>query len=770
VTKDATETREAPTNFIRAIIEHDLEEGRVEAAVTRFPPEPNGYAHIGHAKSICLNFALGKDYGGRCHLRFDDTNPETEDHEFVESIKKDIAWLGFDWGEHLYFASDYFDRFYALAQKLIRDGKAYVCSLDEDAIRDYRGTVTQPGRPSPDRDRPAEQSLALLEEMKRGDHPEGAYTLRAKIDMASPNMKMRDPLLYRIRHASHYRTGDTWHIYPMYDFAHCLSDSIEGITHSICTLEFENNRELYDWLIRETRVANVPHQYEMARLNLNYTVMSKRKLMQLVREGHVAGWDDPRMPTLAGMRRRGYRPEAIRDFCERIGVAKANSVVDIEQLESSVRADLNHVARRVLCVLDPLEVVITTLTETETLTGSYFPPDVPRMRAETRAIPFTKRILIERSDFMDDPPKRYHRLAPGREVRLRHGYVIKCDEVVRDAEGTPIELLCSHDPETLGRNPTDRKVKGTIHWVSADQARRVEVRLYDRLFAHERPDGDKDTDFKANLNPDSLEVVRGFIEPAIRDEPGGRWYQFERHGYFYADPHDSEPGSPVFNKTVGLRDGWAKLTETKTEKPAERPEPKPVRRTRQKPIWETRERDPEQRRRYDHYRAELGLSEEVADLLTAEREVADFFEIALTAHGNAQGVANWVTTELLRELKDRRIDALPFGPERLGELVALIDEGTISGRVAKDVFGEMMVSGEAPGSIVEAKGLRQVSDTGALVPMIESLIEANPDKVQRYRDGRTNMMGFFVGQIMKQTGGKANPKLVNELLRERLEG
>ncbi|MDJ0838432.1 MAG: glutamine--tRNA ligase/YqeY domain fusion protein [Acidobacteriota bacterium] len=758
----------APSNFIRNIIEEDLRSGKHDRVVTRFPPEPNGYLHIGHAKSICLNFGLSTTgENGRCHLRFDDTNPETEDMEFVESIQRDIRWLGFEWNEHLYFASGYFDRFYELAIKLIEDGKAYVDSQSLEEMRANRGTVTQPGKHSPYRERSVAENLDLFERMARGEFPEGAHVLRAKIDMASPNMKMRDPLLYRIRHAHHYRTGDKWHIYPMYDYAHCLSDSFEGVTHSVCTLEFENNRELYDWVIRETGVPCVPRQYEFARLGLNYTVMSKRKLKQLVEENFVSGWDDPRMPTIAGMRRRGYTPSAIRDFCERIGVAKANSTVDIGQLEFSVRNDLNAFAPRVMCVLDPLKVTLTNFPagkKEEMLTGSLYPHDIP-LEGE-REIPFSREIYIERSDFMEDPPKKFHRLAPGREVRLRHGYVVRCDEVIKNGSGAVVELRCSYDPDTLGKNPPDRKIKGTIHWVSVNRALSAEVRLYDRLFKDERPDGDKDVDFKDHLNPDSLKVVTGYVEPCVADDEPGSRYQFERQGYFISDPVDSDPDELVFNRTVSLRDSWSKIAEPAAEQPKTAPKPKPKATAKPAAPKATRERTPQQQVLYDKYR-DLGLSDEDADLISAEDTVAGLFEDAAAAHDNPKGIANWVVNEVLRALKDR--DGLPFDGAALGELVKLIDEGTISGKIGKDVFEEMLSSGEGPAAVVERKGLRQVSDAGALEPIIDQLIAANPDKAARYREGKKSMMGFFVGQVMKQTGGKANPQLVNQLIRSKLD-
>ena len=551
----------AGLDFIRQIVADDLASGKHTTVVTRFPPEPNGYLHIGHAKSICLNFGLaGETPGGRCHLRFDDSNPETEDMEYVEAIKRDVSWLGFDWGEHLYYASDYFEKLYGFAVSLIETGKAYVCSLSEEEIRQYRGTVTRPGTDSPYRDRTVEENLDLFSRMRTGEFADGEHVLRARIDMGAPNMKMRDPLLYRIRHAPHYRTSDTWCIYPMYDFTHCLSDALEFITHSICTLEFENNRELYDWIIDNVPAPSKPRQIEFARLNLNYTVMSKRRLIELVEGGHVSGWDDPRLPTIAGLRRRGYTPESIRNFSDRIGVAKANSVVDVALLENSIRDDLNTKAPRVMGVLDPLKVVIVNYPEgeAEELEAPYFPDDPPKMG--TRKVPFSREIFIERADFMEDPPKKFFRLSPGREVRLRWAYFITCEDVKRNEKGDIVELHCRYDPETRGGDaPDGRKVKGTIHWVSAPHALDAEVRLYDRLFSDPTPDSGKDADFMRHLNPHSLDVVSARVEPSLADAKPGERFQFERTGYFMTDPEDHSADRPVFNRIVPLRDSWAKI-------------------------------------------------------------------------------------------------------------------------------------------------------------------------------------------------------------------
>ncbi len=555
----------APPNFIRYIIEEDMKSGKYDGrVVTRFPPEPNGYLHIGHAKSICLNFGFVRDYKGTCHLRFDDTNPGKESVEYVDSIKKDVHWMGFDWGDHLYFASDYFDQLYAHAEQLIRDGKAYVDSLSAAEIREYRGTLTEPGKESPFRSRSVEENLDMFRRMRAGEFPEGAHVLRAKIDMASPNIVMRDPTLYRIRRMHHHRTGDKWCIYPLYDFTHCISDSIERVTHSICTLEFDNNRELYDWVLDTLDIYH-PQQIEFARLNLTYTVLSKRKLIELVSGGHVSGWDDPRMPTISGMRRRGYTPEAIRNFCDRIGVARRDSMVDFALLEYCVREDLNKRAPRVMGVLKPLKVVIENYPEgqTEELEAINNPEDPS---AGTRMVPFSREIYIEQDDFMEDPPKKFFRLGPGREVRLRYAYFITCTDVIKDADGNVTELRCTYDPATRGGDaPDGRKVKGTLHWVSAGQAYDAEVRLYSHLFTAENPN--EGPDFTEHLNPDSVEVLAGCkLEPGLREaEPESR-YQFERIGYFSVDSRDSAPGRPVFNRIVTLRDTWAKIQKKSKKK------------------------------------------------------------------------------------------------------------------------------------------------------------------------------------------------------------
>ncbi len=767
------------TNFIRAIIENDLRKdkhgGRI---VTRFPPEPNGYLHLGHAKSICLNFGLARDYDGECNLRFDDTNPATEDLEYVDSIKEDIRWLGFDWGPREYYASDYFPQLYEYAVLLIKTGNAYVDSLDDEQIRDHRGTVTQPGKPSPYRDRSISENIDLFGRMRAGEFRDGAHVLRAKIDLASNNMKMRDPLLYRIRHAHHYRTGDDWCIYPMYDFAHPLSDAIEGVTHSLCTLEFDNNRELYDWVLDHTVGEPRPHQYEFARLNLDYTVMSKRKLLTLVRDGHVAGWDDPRMPTLAGFRRRGVRPSAIRTFCDAIGIAKAENRVDMSLLEHTIRDDLNFEAPRVMAVVRPLKVVITNYQERETewLDASYWPHDVPK--TGLRKIPFGREIYIDRDDFRENPPGKYYRLAPGREVRLRYGYFITCTDVIKDDDGVLTELRCTYDPETRGGHaPDGRSVRGTIHWVEARHALPAEVRLYDRLFQVADPDAGEEG-LVERLNPNSFVVTgESVVEPSVaNDDPDVR-YQFEREGYFWRDPRDSSTERLVFNRIVPLRDTWAKIEkrdgesrETAAEKSVKHG-PK-VQRHEAAPSMEERigHLSVRQRERFDRLSQEHGLPDDDALVLAENPDLIAFYEEVLASYDEPRPVAKWIVNELLREVKARSIERVGIAPHQLADLVRLVEENTLSGSKAKDVFLETIKTGTDPSHVVRARRLQQVSDRRELDPVIEAVVRSHPDKVDEYRDGKRGLIGFFMGHVMRQTGGNANPELARRLLEEKLEG
>ncbi|MEL6344108.1 MAG: glutamine--tRNA ligase/YqeY domain fusion protein [Myxococcota bacterium] len=765
----------AAGNFVRDIITGHLDEARYSQVVTRFPPEPNGYLHIGHAKAICLDFGMAKEFGGRCHLRMDDTNPLTEETEYVEAIKRDIRWLGFDWGDHFYFASDRFDQFYDFAVQLINDGKAYVDSQTIDEIRENRGTVTQPGTPSPFRDRSADENLALLKRMRAGDFPDGAHVVRAKIDMSHPNMQMRDPLLYRIRHATHHRTGDDWCIYPMYDFAHCLTDAMEGVTHSLCTLEFENNRDIYDWVLEATgHTEPRTHQYEFARLEFTYTITSKRRLLRLVKEGHVSDWDDPRMPTLAGVRRRGIPAEAIVDFCARLGVSKANSVVDIAQFEHVVREHLNRSTPRVMAVLDPLKIIIDNYPtgQTELIKAPFFPegddPDAARL------LPFSRELYIEREDFMEDPPKKFYRLAPGREVRLRWAYFITCVSVDKDADGNIVALHCTYDPDTSGGNaPDGRKVKATLHWVSAERGAAAPVRLYERLFNVEQPLAG-DGDFIAALNPNSLKTVDAIVEPFLLQATPGTRFQFERKGYFISDTEDSAEGAPVFNRIVTLKDAWKRIQ--KRDDGAAKP--KQPKKPKNKPSKQKKaplnvdaaraEKSPELAARFDRFRTALKLSDEDAHMLTDNDARAAFFEAAIAAHSNPQGVANWINNELMATLKDQPIDSLPFNGTALGALVRLIDEGVISTRIAKTVLEKMLKGQGAPAAIVEKEGLKQLSSPEALHPILDQVFAANEAVVAQIRGGDARRRGFLMGQIMKASQGRANPQLVNQLLDARL--
>ncbi len=817
---DPTDHRISGRDFIRQIIDRDLSAGRhPDGIVTRFPPEPNGFLHIGHAKSIVLNFGIAEEFGGeagspgrrsRCHLRFDDTNPTTEDVRYVEAIQEDVRWLGYDWKEHLYFASDYFEAMYDFAEELIGKGLAYVDSQSDEAIREGRGTVTQPGRPSPFRTRSVDENLDLFRRMRDGEFPNGAHVLRARINMASPNMLMRDPVLYRIRHAEHYRTGTAWCIYPLYDFAHPLEDALEGVTHSLCTLEFENNRELYDWVVENTNVPSRPRQYEFARLNLDYTVMSKRKLLRLVQEGDVSGWDDPRMLTIAGLRRRGFTPEAIRAFCEMIGVARSDSRVDMGKLEYSIRDDLNRKAPRVLCVIRPLKVVVTNWPEgkRQELEAPYFPHDVPL--EGSRSLPFTRELLIEREDFAEDPPKGFRRLVPGGEVRLRYAYVMRCDEVVKDDKGEVVELRCSVDPATLGEDvPSDRRVKGTIHWVSATESIPCQVRLYDRLFTVPDPDvavpppreedaaakGDgaaKDEvaaegSFRRFLNPDSLELVEGArVEPSVLGDPEDTRYQFERVGYFWRDPQDSTGDRLVFNRIVTLRDAWSRtLVREKPgvsagdpaggsgrertggdlpSGPGERP---PV--------------PPQVQARADALQATFGLSEVDAEILARDPEVDRFYRDVVDAYsafapepddprfpGGAGPVANWLIHDLPAVQGDRPLEALPFGARELASLVALVETGTVSSTGGKEVLEVLGREGGDPDEIVARLDLVQLRDESALGEVVDTVLTANAGKVTAYRGGKTGLLGFFMGQVMRATDGKADPEVAKELLRARL--
>ncbi len=760
--------------------------------MTRFPPEPNGFLHIGHAKSICLNFGAAAEHDGVTHLRFDDTNPETEDELYVRSIQEDVRWLGFDWGEHLYFASDYFERLFEYAIELIEAGLAYVDSSSEEEIRECRGTVTEPGRPTAYRDRSVAENLDLFRRMRAGEFENGAHVLRAKIDLASPNMLMRDPVFYRIRHADHYRTGGDWCIYPLYDFTHCLSDSIEGITHSVCTLEFDNNREVYDWILDHVDVPRPqPRQYEFAPLSLEYTLLSKRFYLRLIEEGYLRGWDDPRMPTLAGIRRRGVPAAALRAFCDMIGVAKTESRVDIAKLEYAIRDELNPVAPRVMCVLRPLKLVIDNLAEgeVEELDAPYFPKDIGK--EGSRRLPFTRELLIERDDFEEDPPKGFRRLVPGGEVRLRYGYVVRCVDVVKDEDGVITELHCTYDPETRGGStPDGRKVKGTVHWVSASHSLPTEVRLYDRLFSVPDPENvEEGEDFVVHLNPDSLTVLTDSrVEPSVASDSPDTTYQFERTGYFVRDVGDSTPDHLVFNRTVTLRDSWARarkaaenggaehrpsLEETKADgrkagRVVESDGGKGVASTA--PSVSPRPDDPEDAARYDGLREGHGLAESEASVLAQDPGLAELFNEGSEHSADVAGLAKWIVNEVPRVLEDGPIDALLFGGRELARLVELVATGEVSGRAARDVLVVLATEGGDPDAVIEARGLGRVSDASTLRPMVVRLIETNPAQAQGYRDGKTGLMGFFVGQVMKETNGAADPEVTQNLLREALMG
>jgi glutaminyl-tRNA synthetase len=756
VADDNREGGVSSSNFIRSIIDEDLASGKHAGVVTRFPPEPNGYLHIGHSKSICLNFGLARDYQGRCHLRFDDTNPLAEDVEYVESIQNDVRWLGFDWKENLFHASDYYQKLYDFAVKMVQDGTAYVCSLNEAEIREYRGSVNEAGRPSPYRSRTVAENMDLLERMKAGEFADGAHVLRARIDMANPNMKMRDPLIYRIRKAHHHRTGDDWCIYPMYDFAHGLSDSIEGITHSLCTLEFENNRELYDWFLVAAGVAHKPQQIEFARLFLAYTVMSKRKLLRLVKEGHVNGWDDPRMPTIAGLRRRGVTAAAIRAFCDRIGVAKGNSMVEYETLEYCIREDLDRLAPRAMAVMEPLKLVLENYPEDgeEMLEGSFWPGGSER--SGSRGLPFGREIYIERSDFMEHPTAGFRRLSPGGEVRLRFAYIVKCTGVVKDAEGAIVALRGTYDPDSKsGTVGSRRKVKGTVHWLAAKHARPAELRLYDQLFTVEVPDAAED--FLSVINPDSLHVHNALVEPALGEAAGGSHWQFERQGYFFADPLDSSAGAPVFNRVVGLRD-----TSTK-EAPA-----REVTVSQKRPSTQPASPSVVALTGDDLVQFEAlcarGVASSEARVLSLDKQALGFFESAVAAHNNAAGVAKWVVNVLLGQVKSTGWEGLRIDGAALGGLVDLIDGGTLSNHIARQVLDEMLADGSTAQAVVDARGLAQISDTDALQQAVDAVIAKNPDEVARFRGGNQRLIGFFIGQVMKATKGQANAAMVRDLL------
>ena len=751
-------------DFLRQIIDDHIKTGKYNGKViTRFPPEPNGYLHIGHAKSININFGIAKDYpGGKCHLRLDDSDPAKESYEYVESIKKDVKWLGYDWEDNIFFASDYFEKLYEYAEFLINKGRAYVCSLSEEKTREYRGTVTEAGKLSPYRERSVEENLDLFRRMRAGEFKDSEHVLRAKIDMANPNMKMRDPVLYRIRHIEHYRQGNKWCIYPMYDFTHCLSDAMEGITHSICTLEFENNRELYDWVINACEIKEPrPHQYEFARLNLNYTMMSKRKLLELVEKKYVNGWDDPRIPTISGLRRRGVTPEAIKAFCDSIGIAKANSIVDMAQFEYCLRNDLNKKVPRVLAVLNPLKVVIENYPEGQKkiINAPYYPHDVPL--TGSRDIPFSREIYIEKSDFMENPPKGFYRLSPGKEVRLRYAYIIKCKEVIKNEKGEITELRCTYDPTTKsGEDTSGKKIKGTIQWVSVPHAENVEVRLYDRLFNIENPATIQD-----GFNEKSLRILsNSYVEPAVAKAPAGSRFQFERLGYFYLDPVEYRQCKLVFNRIVTLRDSWAKISATKEKKPQKEVAQKP----QEQAAFDVTELPAEVRERFEKYIENYDIHKEEALTIAKSEDLSRLYEQAASIYNNPQGIAAFISTELAREIKDKSLEELSFTPDNLVELIKLIDEKIISVKIAKDVFASTIKGKGSPAEIVEREGLKQINNSEELEPVIDKIIKNNPKNVELYKSGKTKLFGFFIGQVMKETSGCANPDLINDLLIKKL--
>ncbi len=745
-------------DFLRTIVEADIKSGKVKEVVTRFPPEPNGFPHIGHAKSIAINFGIARDYNGHCNLRMDDTNPTKEDTKYVEALKSAVEWLGFEWKDDVCYTSDYFPRIYDYAIELIKMGKAYVDSLPEDEIREYRGTVKEAGKRSKYADRTIEENLELFEKMKNGEFKDGEHILRAKIDMSAANMKLRDPLLYRIRHVEHFRAGNTWAVYPMYDFAHCLSDYIEGVSHSICTLEFENNRDIYNWVLETLGLTpERPYQHEFARLGINYTVMSKRKLLELVEGGQVDGWDDPRLPTIAGYKRRGYTPESILAFCDSVGIAKANSMVDVSQLEFCIRDDLNPKVPRVMCVLDPLKITLVNYEGSEEIETSYYPHDVPK--EGSRKLPFSSEIYIERDDFMQNPPKDYFRLTPEQSVRLKGAYIITCKEVIKDASGNVIEIKAEYSKESKsGSDTSGIKVKSAIHWVDANAAIKVEVRLYDRLFSVEAPEG------IADLNTNSLTVIKdAYIEPAVINEKPDERFQFERQGYFYADPIDYTDAKPVFNKIVGLKGSWDKKSK-KTETPAKKERAK-----KEQVDGEVVAMSDAQTALFTKYTQELKLNSEVANTLARDSQLSAFYEEALSEINSPVSLANIVTNEVARELKQMQISELKFSTSQISQLVKIIDDGTISNKIAKQVFQEMVKSGENPSKIVEDKGLVQISDPAIISAIIDEVMVKNPDNVEKFKAGNTKLLGFFVGQVLKSTGGKANPQAVNKLVAEMLK-
>jgi len=787
----ADKSRMVSPNFITEIIDEDLRAGRYSQIVTRFPPEPNGYAHLGHAIASYLNYGIAHDYGGVFRLRMDDTNPQTERQEYADALIQDLRWLGgggstlrplegWEWGE-VEYASDYFDELYAMAIKLVEKGLAYVDSVSPEEMARLRGTVDRPGTPSPYRGRSIAENLELFQRMKAGDFPTGAHVLRAKIDLASPNMKLRDPVLYRILHATHYRTGNRWCIYPSYDFAQAPTDALIGVTHSLCSLEFVDNRAVYDWLMDNLWEGGTPrpHQYEFGRRSLEYTVVSKRKLLKLIGGGYVSGWDDPRMPTLAGQRRRGVTPQALRIFAGSVGISRTNRTVDIALLEHAIRDDLNTTAPRVMAVVRPLKVILTNLKTEQTLHLPYWPedvvrespdglvglPDGKRVRPEeaTRPVPLTREIYIEAEDFEVTPPKGFKRFTPGGTVRLRGAGILHCDSFSTNEAGEVCELHCT----LLGH---EGKAAGVIHWVSATQGLRAEFRLYDRLFRVPLPEAEakeleddegesaEDKDFLSFFNPNSLEVAHGFIEPSVADDSPDTRYQFERLGYFWPDPVDCKPGALVFNRIVTLRDSWAKETRSEGKSRAEIRALKEQSKSRLEVVL-----SPEQQARLEAFKLQ-GIGESDALVLARDEKLSVYLTEA-AKHGNLASLASWIVNDLGSSIREGTVKVSPAG---LAELIKLLESGEISTRIAKDVLTEAQAAGQNPADIVSQKGLRQMSDTSAIAPIVERIVAANPDKVVAYHNGKTGLLGFFVGQVMRETGGQANPQLVQELIVRKL--
>ncbi|MSQ02288.1 MAG: glutamine--tRNA ligase/YqeY domain fusion protein [Myxococcales bacterium] len=748
-----------PPNFLRALIAADVARGAYGGrVVTRFPPEPNGYLHIGHAKSICLNFGLAQEFGGVCHLRYDDTNPETEREEYVAKILELVLWLGFDPRPNVFFASDYFGALYEYANRLIQKGLAYVCDLPDEEISRTRGSVNEVGTPSPFRNRSVAENLDLFARMQAGEFAEGSRVLRAKIDMANPNFKMRDPLLYRIKFAHHYRTGDRWKVYPFYDFAHCLSDAIEKITHSVCTLEFENNRELYDWILRGCDIPDPPHQYEFARLNMTYTVMSKRRFLRLVEAGHVEGWDDPRMPTLAGLRRRGVTPEALRHFAERVGVAKANSVVEVELFEATLREDLHRRAPRAMAVLRPLKIRLLDRTGHD-VGGTWFPTDIapPARFADeknTRRVPMGEAIYIDASDFSETPPNGWHRLCPGGVVRLVFGPVIRCELLVRDAAGRITELVCT----VLGEG--EAKPKGTLQWVDAASAVPAEIRLYDRLVRVEKPTPD---DFIDELNPRSLEVVTGLVERAVAEAPDEAHWQFQRLGYFVRDAVAAGEGRLVFNRTTGLREGWK---EEATAAPEPPPRAAPLRPPQ---VGPPRPLNPQVAARYDALVQRWSIPDSAARTIAATPETTALFEAA-AVRASAGATAVFVANVVVGELRTAGRDASSVDAAAIGALVALVEGGTIGAAQGKRVLGVLLAEGGDPAEIVSRLGLSKVSDPLAIASWLDEVLRQHPSEFERLKAGQGSLVGYFVGQVLKRSGGRADTTAVATALSGRLNG